>query len=104
MCEMKHSFFSAVVGMRDYNLIKERKIYYEICDVIQNIIFPEYCWSTASNFWLEFRCIACLISNNSGIANCPGFPETAIRKQSRVFVPKIFKANQKKNKVEGTIQ
>ena len=101
--------FSATVGMRASSLIKKytpsQILYYEISEILQNIIFAEHCWTTLSNFHQQVGRIACLISNvsiqnhqciNSGTASCLGFPETAICKKSKVFVLEIFKVYQKK--------
>ena len=40
-------------------------LYFEICEVLENIKFAEHCWTTASNFQQQFGRIACLISNVS---------------------------------------
>ena len=61
--------FSAVIDMRAYSLIKKQTssqmLYFEICEVLENIKFAEHCWTTASNFQQQFGRIACLISNVS---------------------------------------
>lgn len=38
---------------------------YEICEILQNFIFTEHYWATASNFDQHFWRIACFISNTS---------------------------------------
>ena len=55
--------------------------YYEICEVLQDIIFPEHCWITASNFLQQFW-MYCLLNQqfiNSNTTTCLGFPETVIQ-------------------------
>ena len=69
----------------------------ETCEVSENIVFKEICWSTASDFWEHVGRIACFISNKS--ANCLGFPKTAVHKRLTVFALEIFKANQNIAKV-----
>ena len=64
----------------------------EICEVLQNIIFKERCWSTAPDFYEHVRRIACFISNKS--TNCLGLPETAPHKRLAMFSQEIFKDNQ----------
>ena len=47
----------------------------ETCEVLQNIIFKENRWSTASDLQEHFERITCFISNKS--TNYLGLPETA---------------------------
>ena len=71
------------------------------CEVLQNIICEENCWSTASDFLEHFRRIACFVSNKS--TNCLGLPETAVHKQLTLLALQIFKDNQNIAKVESNI-
>ena len=73
----------------------------ETCEALQNITFKGNCWSTASNFYEHFGCIACFISNKS--ANCLGLLETTVHKQLTMFALEIFKDNQNIAKVESNI-
>ena len=74
----------------------------ETCEVLQNTIFKENCWSTASDFWEHFGWITCFISNKS--TNFLWLPETAVSTQLTVFSLEILKDNQNRGKVvEKTI-
>ena len=68
---------SADAGMRAYTF------FCETCEVLQNIIFKENCWTTDSDFEHRFGRIACFISNNS--TNHLGLPKTAFHKRLKVF-------------------
>ena len=57
-----------VAGLRAYSFTKKDSIldvFCEICEVLQNLIFEENSWATASNFQQHFWHITCSISNKS---------------------------------------
>ena len=59
-------------------------VFYEICQVLQNLIFTEDGWATASDFQQHFGHIACFISNKSTISQltvCLGPPQRAVHGQ-----------------------
>ena len=60
--------FSTVEGLRAYSFINRDSIldiFCEICEVLQNLIFAEDSWATASDFKQHFKHITCSISNQS---------------------------------------
>ena len=77
-------------------------VFYEIFEVLQNLIFTEDSWATASDFQQYFGHITCSISNKSitsQLTVCLGPPQRAVREQFTLFASKIFK----RAKVEGNI-
>ena len=77
-------------------------IFCEICDILQNFIFTEDSWATASDFQQRFGHIIYSSSNKSTQSRLTVFlgpPQRPVRKQFTVFFSKIFKIT----KFEGNI-
>ena len=77
-------------------------IFCEICDILQNFIFTEDSWATASDFQQRFGHIIYSSSNKSTQSRLILFLgplQSTVRKQFTVFFSKIFKIT----KFEGNI-
>ena len=77
-------------------------IFCEICDILQNFIFTEDSWATASDFQQRFGHIIYSSSNKSTQSPLIVFLgplQSTVRKQFTVFFSKIFKIT----KFEGNI-
>ena len=60
--------FSTVAGLRAYSFTKKElhlRCFYEICKILQNLIFTKDSWTTASDFQQHFGDIICSVSNKS---------------------------------------
>ena len=75
-------------------------LFCEMCEVLQNFVFTEDSWATASDFQQYFGLITCSVNNKSTwsqLPGCLGSPQRALSKQFTVLVSKIFEIS----KVEG---
>ena len=71
-------------------------LFCEKCEVLQNIIFREHCWATASDLLYVVFSTYQLLYQQYIAASFLGLSETATCKQSTLISLKIFKIKQKK--------
>ena len=79
-------------------VISTQMLFCETCEILQNKIFKENCWSTASDFYiLDVSLVLFAINQLSRTL------EMAVHKRLTLFALEIFEDNQNMSKIESNI-